>query len=177
MIPNLERRYRQTESDHTRQDIERYMAARDCRACQGKRLRPEALAVKVCQAGIMDVCARNIGQALEWVREIDPDVPGSNGHGPKLTVRQKTIGNQILKEIEGRLRFLENIGLDYVTLDRTARTLSGRRGAAGAAGDADRLRVDGGVVRLRRADGGAASRRRLPTDRHLEQPAGHGGTR
>ena len=132
VIPNLERRYKQTESDHTRQDIERYMAARNCRACEGKRLRPEALAVKVCESGIMDVCARNIGQALDWVQDIDPDAPVKHS-GPTLTVRQKTIGNQILKEIEGRLRFLENIGLDYVTLDRTARTLSG--------GEAQRVRL------------------------------------
>ena len=132
VIPNLERRYKQTESDHTRQDIERYMAARNCRACEGKRLRPEALAVRVCESGIMDVCARNIGQALDWVQDIDPDAPVKHS-GPTLTVRQKTIGNQILKEIEGRLRFLENIGLDYVTLDRTARTLSG--------GEAQRVRL------------------------------------
>ena len=132
VIPNLERRYKQTESDHTRQDIERYMAARNCRACEGRRLRPEALAVKVCESGIMDVCARNIGQALDWVQDIDPDAPVKHS-GSTLTVRQKTIGNQILKEIEGRLRFLENIGLDYVTLDRTARTLSG--------GEAQRVRL------------------------------------
>ncbi len=132
VIPNLERRYKQTESDHTRQDIERYMAARSCRACGGKRLRPEALAVKVCESGIMDVCAKNIGHALDWVQDIDPDAPVKHS-GSTLTVRQKTIGNQILKEIEGRLRFLENIGLDYVTLDRTARTLSG--------GEAQRVRL------------------------------------
>ncbi len=132
VIPNLERRYRQTDSEHTRQDIERYMAARACRACDGKRLRPEALAVKVCQLGIMDVCAKNIRQALDWVRDIDPDAPGEHS-GPTLTTRQKTIGNQVLKEIEGRLSFLEGIGLDYVTLDRTARTLSG--------GEAQRVRL------------------------------------
>ena len=132
VIPNLERRYKQTDSEHTRQDIERYMAARACRACDGKRLRPEALAVKVCELGIMDVCAKNIRQALDWVRDIDPDVPGEH-FGHMLTMRQKTIGNQVLKEIEGRLSFLEGIGLDYVTLDRTARTLSG--------GEAQRVRL------------------------------------
>ena len=132
VIPNLERRYKQTDSEHTRQDIERYMAARACRACDGKRLRPEALAVKVCELGIMDVCAKNIRQALDWVRDIDPDVPGEHS-GHMLTMRQKTIGNQVLKEIEGRLSFLEGIGLDYVTLDRTARTLSG--------GEAQRVRL------------------------------------
>ena len=132
VIPNLERRYKKTESDHTRQEIERYMAARPCRACDGKRLRPEALAVKVCQLGIMDVSAKNIRQALEWVMEIDPDAPWDQPR-QTLTAREKIIGNQILKEIEGRLKFLENIGLDYITLDRTARTLSG--------GEAQRVRL------------------------------------
>ena len=83
VIPNLERRYKNTESDHTRQEIERYMAARPCRACEGNRLRPEALAVMVCGIGIMDVCAKNVGHALEWVREIDPDVPWK---GPRQTL-------------------------------------------------------------------------------------------
>jgi len=132
VIPNLERRYKNTESDHTRQEIERYMAARACRACGGARLRPEALAVKVCGVGIMDVCAKNVGHALNWVREIDPDIP-FEGPRQTLSVREKTIGNQILKEIEGRLVFLQNIGLDYVTLGRTARTLSG--------GEAQRVRL------------------------------------
>ena len=133
VIPNLERRYKNTESDHTRQEIERYMAARSCRACGGKRLRPEALSVTVCDLGIMDVCAKNIGQALEWVQEIDPDVDSSKRRRRTLTAREKAIGNQILKEIEGRLRFLGNIGLDYITLGRTARTLSG--------GEAQRVRL------------------------------------
>ncbi len=132
VIPNLERRYKNTESDHTRQEIERYMAARPCRVCGGARLRPEALAVKVCGLGIMEVCAKNVGHALNWVREIDPDIP-FEGPRKTLSVREKTIGNQILKEIEGRLEFLKNIGLDYVTLGRTARTLSG--------GEAQRVRL------------------------------------
>ena len=133
VIPNLERRYKRTESDHTRQEIERYMAARNCRACDGRRLRPEALSVTVCGLGIMDVCAKNIGQALEWVQDIDPDIESSKRRRKTLTTREKTIGNQILKEIEGRLRFLGNIGLDYITLGRTARTLSG--------GEAQRVRL------------------------------------
>ena len=132
VIPNLQRRYRETESDHTRQEIERYMAARPCKNCGGKRLRPEALAVTVCGLGIMDVSGKNIGEALEWVREIDADAPGEHP-GETLSARAKTIGNQILKEIDGRLRFLDGIGLDYVTMDRTARTLSG--------GEAQRVRL------------------------------------
>ena len=132
VIPNLERRYRDTDSDHTRQEIERYMAARNCKSCGGKRLRPEALAVTVCGLGIMDVCAKNIGDALTWVQEIDSDAPGEHP-GETLSPRDKTIGNQILKEIDGRLHFLANIGLDYVTMARTARTLSG--------GEAQRVRL------------------------------------
>ena len=132
VIPNLQRRYKDTESDHTRQEIERYMAARACEACGGNRLRPEALAVTVCGLGIMEVTAKNIGEAVEWVREIDPDAPGEHS-GETLSPRDKTIGNQILKEIDGRLRFLAGIGLDYITLGRTARTLSG--------GEAQRVRL------------------------------------
>ncbi|MEE8466188.1 MAG: excinuclease ABC subunit UvrA, partial [Dehalococcoidia bacterium] len=132
VIPNLERRYKRTESDYMRHQIERYMSARPCLSCGGKRLRPEALAVTVCGLGIMDVCSKNIGQAAEWVREIDPDAPGP--HKKKvLTAREKTIANQVLKEIEGRVKFLDGIGLDYITMDRTARTLSG--------GEAQRVRL------------------------------------
>ncbi len=132
VIPNLERRYRETDSDHTRQEIERYMTARSCQGCRGQRLKPEALGVKVCGLGIMDVTAMNIAQGVEWVRSIDPDAPGLHP-GPMLSRRDKSIANQILKEIEGRLRFLEGIGLDYVTMNRTARTLSG--------GEAQRVRL------------------------------------
>ena len=132
VIPNLERRYRETESDHTRQEIERYMTARSCQTCQGQRLKPEALGVRVCGLGIMDVTAMNIGQGVEWVRSIDPDAPGDHP-GETLSRRDKSIANQILKEIEGRLHFLEGIGLDYVTMNRTARTLSG--------GEAQRVRL------------------------------------
>jgi excinuclease ABC subunit A len=132
VIPNLERRYKRTESDYMRTQIERYMSARHCPSCAGKRLRPEALSVKVCGLNIMDVCAKNIGQASEWIREIDPDSAGPHGK-QVLSERQKTIANQVLKEIEGRVHFLEGIGLDYVTMDRTARTLSG--------GEAQRVRL------------------------------------
>ena len=174
VIANLERRYRTTESDYARTQIERYMSARPCRSCGGKRLRPEALSVRVCGLGIMDVCSKNIGAAAEWVEQIDPDSEynlsgvsaitaqnangngASNGHrngrrnGAKngrkaaskngastapqvLSTRDKTIANQVLKEIDGRLKFLIGIGLDYVTMDRTAQTLSG--------GEAQRVRL------------------------------------
>ena len=180
VIPNLERRYKTTESDYARSQIERYMSARPCRSCGGRRLRPEALSVQVCGLGIMDVCAKNIGAAAQWLEQIDPDsaynrnggpgaggdapginatngrgangrngagggekpaarhgnpAPSANGApaGPTLSPRDKTIASQVLKEIEGRLNFLTGIGLDYVTMDRTAQTLSG--------GEAQRVRL------------------------------------
>ncbi len=136
VIPNLERRHRETESDYVRGETERYMAAQDCAGCGGKRLRPEALAVRVCDIGIMDLCALTIDNALGWVRRIgDEEASDLNGAGSStaLSAREMTIARQILKEIEERLRFLADIGLDYLTLDRTAQTLSG--------GEAQRIRL------------------------------------
>ena len=173
VVSNLARRHRDTQSDYTRQEIERYMTERPCPACKGKRLCPEALSVTVCNSGIMDVCAKNIGQALEWVRDIDPDAPGEHT-GETLSTRDKTIGNQVLKEIEGRLRFLTNIGLDYVTMDRTARTLSG--------GEAQRVRLatqigsglTGVLYVCDEPTVGLHPHDEPPADFHTFQPAGHG---
>ena len=132
VIPNLERRYQKTESDYVRHEIERYMSARPCQSCQGKRLRPEALAVQVCGINIVDVASMSISEGLIWVSEIDPTI-NPETINVTLTERERTIGAQILKEIEGRLKFLDNIGLGYLTMDRTARTLSG--------GEAQRVRL------------------------------------
>ncbi|MCH8310440.1 MAG: excinuclease ABC subunit UvrA, partial [Chloroflexi bacterium] len=135
VITNLARRYRETESDYSRNEIERYMAARPCASCEGRRLRREALAVTVGGINIMDLTDRSINGALEWIDSISGEGPSANGTKPedRLTERDKTIASQILKEIDARLRFLLNIGLDYLTLSRTASTLSG--------GEAQRIRL------------------------------------
>ncbi len=130
VIPNLTRRYKDTSSDYTRKELERYMATRPCLTCQGKRLKPESLAVTVSHRNIMEVTAQSIGQAWDWMEAVGTQ-DGVDGHA--LTEREHTIARQILKEIQSRLKFLLDIGLDYITLDRTASTLSG--------GEAQRIRL------------------------------------
>ncbi len=129
VIPYLERRYRQTESDYTRAEIERYMSSHPCPTCQGKRLKPESLAVIIEDKNIMDVTSMSVVEALEWVQAISGEKTGQ----PILTPREMTIARQILKEIRARLGFLMDIGLDYLTLDRPSSTLSG--------GEAQRIRL------------------------------------
>ncbi len=126
VIPNLERRYRETESDYIRSEIERYMSTCPCPTCQGKRLKPEALAVTIGGKNIIDVILMSVSGALEWVHYI------SEGH-PVLSERELIIAHQILKEIRTRLGFLVDIGLDYLSLDRPSSTLSG--------GEAQRIRL------------------------------------
>ena len=150
VVNNLQRRYRETESDYVKSEIERYMASRPCHACHGNRLRPEALSVTIGGLNIIKVTEQAIGTALNWFRAIAGQPPvkadGVNGaNGPVaaedvehlvseiLTDREMAIANQILKEIEARLQFLLNIGLDYLTLSRAASTLSG--------GEAQRIRL------------------------------------
>ena len=131
VVNNLARRHRETESNWVRSEIERYMATRPCQSCEGRRLKPEALAVTVGGLNIMDVTNKSIGQALDWVGAIGGSGSNSsNGASPdeELTEREKAIASQILKEIDARLRFLLNVGLDYLTLSRTASTLSGGEG-------------------------------------------------
>ncbi len=129
VIPYLERRYRETESETVRADIERYMSSYPCPACHGKRLKPEALAVTIDGKNIMDVTALSVGEALDWIKSLTGEADGK----PRLTPRELTIAHQILKEIEARLGFLKDIGLGYLTLDRPSRTLSG--------GEAQRIRL------------------------------------
>jgi len=148
VISNLERRFKETESDYIRSDIERYMAKRPCPACKGARLKPEALSVTVIGRSIDEVTHYSIVNALAFFSALEERHPfedrrnGRNGNGKvrfkderdlTLTDREFTIARQILKEIRARLGFLVDVGLDYLTLDRTAGTLSG--------GEAQRIRL------------------------------------
>jgi len=129
VIPNLRRRYEESTSDYIRAKIEEYMAYRPCPACGGKRLRPEALAVTVAGANIAEVTSWPVVRTLRWVAQLR----GTEGNEPILTPRELAIAHQILKEIDARLHFMVNVGLDYLTLDRRAATLSG--------GEAQRIRL------------------------------------
>ena len=115
VIPHLERRYRETDSDSVRADIGRYMSSNPCPVCQGKRLKPESLAITIGGKNIIDIAALSVMQALEWVE----------GLSSQISPRELTIANQIIKEIGARLGFLRDIGLGYLTIDRPSATLSG----------------------------------------------------
>lgn len=121
VIPNLERRHKETDSEFMRHEIEKYMTEKPCHVCGGKRLKPEALAVTVHDFSIMDVCELPIADALEFIENL------------KLNQTEAQIAHQVLKEIKARLGFLNNVGLNYLTLLRSANTLSG--------GEAQRIRL------------------------------------
>ncbi len=123
VIPNLERRYRETDSEYMRGEIENYMRVRQCQTCQGKRLKPEVLAVTVGDKGIVEVSGQSIEAAFKFFEELVK----------KLSQKDLSIAKQVLKEINARLSFLLNVGLSYLSLDRTADTLSG--------GEAQRIRL------------------------------------
>ncbi|MBE0415653.1 MAG: excinuclease ABC subunit UvrA [Dehalococcoidia bacterium] len=129
VVPYLERLYRETESEHTRWEIERYLSSHPCPACQGQRLKPESLAVTIGGKNIAQVTAMSTEQAMEWI-----DLLGGMGtRKPLLSQRELIIARQILKEIRARLGFLRDVGLDYLTIDRPSSTLSG--------GEAQRIRL------------------------------------
>ncbi len=120
IIPNLERRYKQTESDYVRREIEAYMRVLVCPSCLGKRLKPEILAVKIAGLSIYDATSKTIDQAKKFFADLEKS--------DELSAREKKISAQILKEIKTRLDFLLNVGLDYLTLSRSAVSLSGGEG-------------------------------------------------
>ena len=121
VIPNLQRRYKETDSDYMRGEIERFMTVQPCPACQGARLKPESLSVTINSHTIAQVTAFAVKDVRAWFAALP------------LTERERLIGRQILKEIQARLQFLMNVGLDYLTLDRATATLSG--------GEAQRIRL------------------------------------
>ena len=123
VIPNMERRFRETDSSWVREELARYQNNSPCEVCKGKRLKPEALAVKIAGLDISQVADLSIAQAVAWFRALDR----------KLTAKQLEIAQRILKEIKERLGFLESVGLDYLTLSRAAGTLSG--------GESQRIRL------------------------------------
>ena len=122
VMTNLDRRYRETESEWVRADIERYMVAVPCPACGGARLKPEMLAVSVDDRSIVDVARLSVADSLAWTETLRDEAR------TPLSARDSAIARQILQEIAGRLVFLRDVGLDYLTLDRSAGTLSGGEG-------------------------------------------------
>jgi excinuclease ABC subunit A len=121
IVPNLERRYRETDSEFTREKIEEYMTLRPCPACEGARLRPESRAVLVRDTPIHEFTALSARRALAWVRELE------------LSEHDRRIARLVLREIEERLQFLDNVGVGYLSMERAASTLSG--------GEAQRIRL------------------------------------
>ena len=121
ILPNLERRYLETDSDYVRKKIEGYMRILKCPVCEGKRLKPEILAVKINEFSIIDITEFSIKKAVNFFQNI------------VLSPMKQEIARQIFQEIRNRLQFLENVGLSYLTLDRAANTLSG--------GEAQRIRL------------------------------------
>jgi excinuclease ABC subunit A len=135
VIPNLQRRYKDANNTDTYGDIEKYMSTRTCPACSGHRLRPEALAVTILGFGIHQVSDFAISDALSWFERLAGNSASSKESETEaeLTERQQIIANPILKEISARLRFMQDVGLEYLTLSRSATTLSG--------GEAQRIRL------------------------------------
>lgn len=126
VIPNLERRFRETNSEYMRSRIMEYMNDRPCPACNGARLRPEALGVSIEDSNILDVTSWPINDTLKWAKRL-------GGKGSPLKKREQLIGKRILKELSERLSFMVDVGLDYLTLSRSASSLSG--------GEAQRIRL------------------------------------
>ena len=122
VIPNLERRYRETTSDHIKEEFfERFMSSRPCPTCKGQRLKPEVLAVTIGERSIVEVTRLSVGELLVFFDGLD------------LTEREQLIAAQVLKEIRARTKFLVDVGLEYLTLDRATATLAG--------GEAQRIRL------------------------------------
>ncbi len=127
VVSNLERRYKETDSDYIRSEIEKYMRIKICPACQGKRLKPESLAVTIAAKNIAEVSSYTVDQAIEFFNNLTSEKL------VKFTSNEKKIASQILKEISNRLVFLKDVGLNYMGLNRSAGSLAG--------GEAQRIRL------------------------------------
>ena len=123
VIPNMERRFLETDSMASREELSHYQSAAPCEACGGKRLKPEALAVKICGYDIMQASDMSIKNALQWFGKVEE----------QLSPQKREIAHKILKEIITRLQFLNNVGLEYLTLSRQSGSLSG--------GESQRIRL------------------------------------
>ncbi len=123
VIPNMERRFLETDSAATREELAHYQSAAPCEVCHGKRLKQEALAVKICGKDIIEISDLSVKSALKWFSGVEE----------QLTPQKQAIAHKILKEIIDRLQFLNNVGLDYLTLSRQSGSLSG--------GEAQRIRL------------------------------------
>jgi excinuclease ABC subunit A len=121
VVPGLERRYRETDSDYSRERIEEYMSIRPCPECRGARLRPESLAVKIGGLGIHEFTRKSAREGVTWLSRLE------------MTDTERQIAGRVIKEIDERLRFLDAVGVGYLTLERAAATLSG--------GEAQRIRL------------------------------------
>ncbi|TMC03915.1 MAG: excinuclease ABC subunit UvrA, partial [Chloroflexi bacterium] len=121
VVANLQRRYEETQSEYLKQELERYMSDKPCPACKGRRLKPESLAVTIADRSIADVCMLSVNGAIDFFTNLGG------------TEREQIIARGILKEIRERLQFMIDVGLEYLTIDRAANTLSG--------GESQRIRL------------------------------------
>ena len=155
VLRNLQRRFEETDSAWVREELTRYQAENPCAACNGARLKPEALSVRVAGSNIAEASALSIRRALSWF----------DGVMPTLTPQRAEIARRILREILDRLQFLVDVGLDYLTLARGSATLSGGEVAAHPAGQPDRLWPDRRALRAgRTVDRPAPARQRTVAD-------------
>ena len=161
VVANLERRYRETESEWSREEIQRYMTATPCEACHGFRLKPEALAVKIDGQHIGEVSLLSVSAAIDWAK----------GLPAKLDAKRNEIAQRILKEIVDRLTFLRDVGLDYLTLSRVVRHAVGRREPAHPARFADRLGPHRRALCARRAVDRPPPARQCAAPRYAQAPA------
>ena len=165
VINNIERRWRETESAWVTEELSRYQSDQFCEACKGYRLKPQALAVKIAGLHIGQVTEMSIRAGGRLVRGRCP---------AQLTPKQNEIAARILKEIRERLAFLNDVGLDYLTLAARRRHAVGRREPAHPARLADRLRADRRALCAGRAVDWAASARQCAAARNAEVAARHG---